>query len=360
MSFGIRMAEKGWLPDFLIRYGIRGLQQQRLDRESVGTCDVQNRTKRAFIDHMDNSPIALHTAEANDQHYELPPEFFQYVMGKHLKYSCCWFETGNETLDEAEAAMLALTSERAGLADGQDVLELGCGWGSLTLWMASHYPNSRITAVSNSRPQRRFIEAQCEKRGLSNVQVITSDMNDFEAPDVYDRIVSVEMFEHLRNYRAMLHRIAGWLKDDGEVFIHVFTHRRFPYRFETTGENDWMGKLFFTGGIMPSDDLFLYFQDDVTLLDHWVVDGRHYAKTADAWLTNMDQYKDAVMNILREHYGASECAVWFQRWRIFFMACSELWGFDSGQEWWVSHYKFVKKVTSAHAPQQILDDVSMI
>ncbi|MBT3603372.1 MAG: class I SAM-dependent methyltransferase [Candidatus Latescibacteria bacterium] len=359
MSFGIRLAEKGLLPDFLIRHGIRGLQQQRLDRENMGSCEVQNRMKRTFIEHMDNSPVALHTEAANDQHYELPPQFFQYVMGDHLKYSSCYFETGNETLSDAEAAMLAVTCERAVLEDGQDVLELGCGWGSLTLWMASHYPNSQITAVSNSKPQRAFIEAQCEKRGLNNVVVITSDMNDFEAPETYDRVVSVEMFEHLRNYRMMLNRIAGWLKDEGQVFIHVFTHRDFPYRFETTGENDWMGKLFFTGGIMPSDDLFLYFQDDVTIEDHWAVDGRHYAKTADAWLANMGKHKAEVLEVLGEHYGADERNIWFQRWRIFFLACSELWGFNEGQEWGVSHYRFAKKGVAVNEPQSVLDRVSV-
>lgn len=359
MSMGILLAEKGLLPDFLIRHGIRRLQQQRLDRENVGSCEVQNRMKRAFIDHMDTSPVALHTKEVNDQHYELPPEFFQYVMGEHLKYSCCFFETGSETLSDAEAAMLAKTCERAALEDGQDVLELGCGWGSLTLWMASHYPNSQITAVSNSTPQRLYIEGQCEARGLSNVVVITSDMNDFEAIEVYDRVVSVEMFEHLRNYRVMLHRIAGWLKEDGQVFIHVFTHRDFPYQFETTGENDWMGKLFFTGGIMPSDDLFLYFQDDVSIIDHWAVDGRHYAKTADAWLANMDRHKTEILNILGDHYGEAERDVWFQRWRIFFLACSELWGFNEGQEWWVSQYRFSKKTVPVVAPQIVLDAVSV-
>jgi len=359
MSLGIQLAEKALLPDFLIRYGIRGLQQQRLSRENFGSCDVQNRAKRAFINEMDNSPVALNTQEANDQHYELPPEFFQYVMGDHLKYSCCFFETGHESLTEAEAAMLAITCERAALEDGQHILELGCGWGSLTLWMAAHYPNSQITAVSNSKPQRLYIEGQCEARGLNNVDVMTSDMNDFEAPKMYDRVVSVEMFEHLRNYRVMLNRIAGWLKDEGQVFIHVFTHRDFPYQFETTGENDWMGKLFFTGGIMPSDDLFLYFQDDVSLVDHWVVDGHHYAKTADAWLVNMDRYKSEILDILSAYYGEDERNVWFQRWRIFFMACSELWGFNDGQEWWVSHYRFVKKAVPVIVPQTVLDDVSM-
>lgn len=343
MSYGIQLAERGFLPDIVIRYGIRRLQQGRLFREGLGFCEGHNRAKRAFIDEMNYSPIAVHTGEVNDQHYELPPMFFKYVMGEHMKYSCCYYETGEESLSEAEAAMLALTCERAELGDGQKILELGCGWGSLTLWMAEQYPNSEITAVSNSAPQRQFIESRSKERGLENVNVVTADMNDFDAGDIFDRVVSVEMFEHLRNYRVMLNRIAGWLNDDGKLFIHVFSHRKFPYRFETKGENDWMGRLFFTGGIMPSDDLFLYFQDDVTIEDHWVVDGRHYAKTADAWLANMDDNKEKAIEILNKHYGQKGGLLWFQRWRIFFMACSELWGFNDGQEWWVSHYRFQKK-----------------
>lgn len=343
MGLGIRLAENGFLPDAVIRYGIRRFQQQRQTGEDLGNCEAQNRAKRAFMEAMDESPIAVHTTDANDQHYELPPGFFERVMGPHMKYSCCLFDTGRESLDVAEATMLALTCERAEIADGQDILELGCGWGSLTLWMAAHYPHSRITAVSNSKPQKAFIDGRCRARGLDNVTVLTADMNDFDAPGIYDRVVSVEMFEHLRNYRMMLHRVAGWLKDDGKVFIHVFCHRDYPYLFENNGDNDWMGKLFFTGGMMPSDDLFLYFQDDLTLDEHWVVDGRHYAKTADAWLANMDRHRADVLAILGDHYGEKERHVWFQRWRIFFLACSELWGFNHGQDWWVSHYRFEKK-----------------
>lgn len=360
MGLGLNLAERGLLPDWVVRCGIRRLQHQRQDGENLRDCEAQNRAKRAFIEDMKRSPIAVHTAAANEQHYELPPEFFQKVMGRHLKYSCCLFETGHESLDEAEAAMLALTCERAELADGQDVLELGCGWGSLTLWMAAHYPNTRITAVSNSRPQRQFIEAQCRARALDNVVVLTADMNDFEAPGTYDRVVSVEMFEHLRNYRAMLHRVAGWLKDEGKAFIHVFSHRNFPYRFEATGDRDWMGRLFFTGGIMPSDDLFLYFQDDLAVEEHYVVDGRHYARTADAWLANMHRHRNEILRILGAHYGEGTQRLWFQRWRIFFMACSELWGFNRGQDWWVSHYRFAKKTVAGRVSASSEDREMMV
>ena len=234
--------------------------------------------------------------------------------------------------------MLALTGKRAELGDGQRILELGCGWGSLSLWMARHYPASKITAVSNSKPQRRFIESKIAERGLNNLQVITADMNDFSTDGRYERVVSVEMFEHMRNWPLLLERIANWLTPDGKLFIHIFTHRRYAYTFEAMGADNWMGRYFFSGGMMPSDDLLLHLQDRLAVENHWQVNGRHYSLTAEAWLANMDQNRDRIVPIMQDVYGHENAGRWFQRWRIFFMACAELWGFREGREWLVSHY----------------------
>jgi len=343
MRTAIRLAEGGLLPDGLIRLGIRKLLRHRLRQIDSGDCESRHRAKRAFIEQMKSSPIALHTDEANEQHYELPPEFFQQVLGRHRKYSCCYYGNGAATLDEAEEAMLALSCERSRLEDGMDVLELGCGWGSLTLWMAEQYPSSRITAVSNSAPQRECIEAECRARGLDNVRMVTADVNDFHTEERFDRVVSIEMFEHLRNYEAALRRVAGWLRPRGEVFIHVFCHREHPYIFQARGDDDWMGRYFFTGGLMPSDDLFLYFQRDLVVEEHWRVDGTHYARTARHWLERMDERREEILPILAQEYGEEESRLWFQRWRMFFMACEELFGHAGGQEWWVAHYRFCKR-----------------
>jgi cyclopropane-fatty-acyl-phospholipid synthase len=343
MSRIIDCMERRLLPDAVIRRGIRSLLTARLSAEDRGNIEANRTAERDFIHVLRKSPIAVSTTEANRQHYELPPDFFRLVLGKRLKYSCCLFAEGIESLDGAEEAMLALTCRRAEIEDGMDILELGCGWGSLTLWMAARYPNCAITVVSNSRLQQEHIRSECEKRGLANVRLIKADMNEFLADRHYDRVVSVEMFEHMRNYQTLLKRIATWLKSDGKLFVHIFCHARHAYFFETEGAGNWMGKYFFTGGIMPSDHLFLYFQDDMVLEDHWRVSGIHYQKTAEAWLGNLDKNERLLAPVLQTAYGPVEATRWLQRWRVFFMACAELWGYRGGGEWWVSHYLFRRR-----------------
>jgi len=337
-------AERGLLPDALIRHGIRRLCAARLREERAGGLEGQAARFERRIELLRDSPIAIHTDAANAQHYELPPAFFEACLGARLKYSCAYYPRGDETLDEAEEAMLELYVQRAELEDGQRILELGCGWGSLTLFMAERFPNARIEAVSNSRPQREFIEARCAQRGIRNVTVRTADVKRLElAAGVYDRCVSVEMFEHVRNYRALLRRIARSLAAHGKLFVHIFAHRTLLYPFETEGKDDWMGRYFFTGGLMPSAETLLRFPEHVEVEAQWLLDGTHYQRTAEHWLANHDARREAVMATLRVAYGAAGAALWNQRWRMFWMACAELFGYAGGQEWVVAHYRFARR-----------------
>jgi cyclopropane-fatty-acyl-phospholipid synthase len=347
MSFATQRAigwtEQGLVPDVVIRTGIRRLLKERLTEIHVDDVERAASETAAFIAAMDAGPIAPVPEKANEQHYEVPSAFFGAVLGAHRKYSSCFWSNDVTSLDAAEASALAVTCERADLADGQTILELGCGWGSLSLWMASHYPRARIVGVSNSNSQREYILAEARRRNLHNLDIITCDMNDFQIDSSFDRIVSVEMFEHMRNYRRLFERVHHWLAPGGKFFMHIFVHSTTSYEFVDQGATDWMSRHFFSGGIMPSNDLPLFFQDHLKIKQRWQWSGTHYEKTANAWLANMDARRDSVLPLLAQTYGADAAEQWFHRWRIFFMACAELWGYRKGQEWFVSHYLFERR-----------------
>jgi cyclopropane-fatty-acyl-phospholipid synthase len=335
-----RLLERDLLPEWLIRLGVRRLLAERLRSERAGGEEARLARRDVLVAELRQSPIALCTAEANREHYEVPTAFFEEVLGPRLKYSSGFWPEGVSTLDRAEEAMLELTAERARLADGQKILDLGCGWGSLTLWAAERYPRSRITSVSNSRTQIQFIRTEVERRGLRNVVALVADMNDFDAGGRFDRVVSVEMFEHMRNYQKLLGRIASWLDPGGLLFVHIFSNRRFAYSFEDGGPSDWMARHFFSGGLMPSDDLLLCFQDSLRVQERWRVGGRHYARTCEEWLENLRRRRSEIEPILAATYGDAAVTRWFAYWKIFFIACAELFAWDGGNEWLVSHYLF--------------------
>lgn len=347
MSLAIQLAEAGKLPDVLVRKGIRQLVDKRLQEIKADNCEIGMADLTAFIKSMNAANIAQVPELANAQHYEVPAEFFHLCLGKQRKYSSCFWMRDTKSLDEAEVLALIQTCDHADIQDGQHILELGCGWGSLSLWMAEKYPKSTITGVSNSNSQREYIMAAAKARGLSNLTIITADMNNFEAPSNYDRIVSVEMFEHMRNWQVLYGKVASWLKPQGKFFKHIFVHRNTPYLFEVQTdddqENQWMSQFFFSGGMMPSDDLPLHFQDELKLTQRWRWDGTHYEKTANAWLQNMDENAKQITPILAATYGEKNTEMWRNRWRMFYMACAELFGCNNGQEWWVTHYLFEKR-----------------
>ena len=345
-AVAVNWVEQGLVPDRVIRLGIRRLLRARLAELRSGDAVATAALTQAFVDELRAAPLALLPDKANEQHYEVPAVFFGAVLGTHRKYSSCYWGEGDDavhTLAQAEAAALQATCERAGLSDGQQVLELGCGWGSLSLWMAERFPASRITALSNSHSQRQFIEAQAARRGLANLRVVTCDINHFDTADRFDRVVSVEMFEHLRNWPQAFARVARWLRPQGRFFMHVFAHREAPYAFVERDPSDWMSRHFFSGGMMPSDDLALLCQDELRLAQRWRWDGTHYQRTAEAWLRNMDEQRGALLPLFEHTYGPEAAGVWWMRWRLFFMSVAELFGWADGQQWWVSHYLFDKR-----------------
>ncbi len=337
------LVEKGLLPDGLIRWGMRQLLAQKLRDEARDGLELSQERLMKLVEEMKNAPIAVNTKDANEQHYELPTQFFNLCLGKNLKYSSCYYQRGSESLDEAEDIMLDMTCKRAELSDGQHILELGCGWGSLSLFMAARYPNAQVTGVSNSKTQKFHIDSKAKERGIKNLRIITCDMNTFDSTEKFDRVVSVEMFEHMRNWEVLLQKVSGFFNPEGKLFIHIFTHRRYAYFYDEKDEGDFIGRYFFTGGIMPSDDLLLYFQKHLKIEDHWQVEGTHYGKTSEDWLKNMDSNKDNIMPILKATYGEQEAVKWWNYWRIFYMACAELWNYKKGREWIVSHYRFSKR-----------------
>ncbi len=340
----VRLAEAGRVPDALVRLGIRRLIRRRLRQEGAGHEARRAVRQRDILRQLARGPIAEHTAAANAQHYDTPPAFLRQVLGPRMKYSACLWPAGTTTLAQAEERMLELYAERAGLADGMRVLDLGCGWGSFALWLAERHRASRIVAVSNSAEQRCYIAARAAAAGLGNVEARTADVNEFMPDERFDRIVSVEMFEHMRNYAELLRRVSSWLVADGALFVHIFCHRSLAYPFEAEGRGDWMARHFFTGGIMPARDTLARFQEHMRLTRTWEVSGNHYQRTARAWLDNLDRNREAAGNALSmvppTDTEPDEARIQLQRWRMFFMACEELFGWNGGNEWLVCHYRF--------------------
>lgn len=335
--------EKNLLPDLVIRRLTRLLLAARLRLGYLPSADLQLADLIRFKQSIEDMPIAVETDKAKTQHYELPTSFFKLVLGKNLKYSCCYFQDKSDTLGDAENAMLDLYCERAQVKDGQSILDVGCGWGSLSLYIARKYQNCSITGICNSTTQKAHIEEQCRDLQLSNVNIIVADISKFEMESSFDRVISIEMFEHMKNYKALLKKLTMWMKEDSLLFVHHFCHKVFSYHFEDMNEDDWITRYFFSGGTMPSANLLLYFQDDVAVVNHWLVNGMHYSRTSEEWLKRMDQNAAAIRPIMESTYGKDSATKWTAYWRTFFISVAELFGYNNGDEWMVSHYLFKKK-----------------
>ncbi|XP_031487321.1 (S)-coclaurine N-methyltransferase-like [Nymphaea colorata] len=335
--------ERNLLPDIVIRRLTRLLLSSRLRLGYKPTAEQQLSDLLQFVHSLKQMPIAVETEKPKSQHYELPTSFFKLVLGENMKYSSCYFRNNSDTLEEAERAMLDIYCERADIKDGQTILDIGCGWGSFSVHIAQKYSNCRVTGICNSTTQKEFIEERCRNLKLSNVEIIAADISKFEMDMTFDRIISIEMFEHMKNYQELLKKISKWMNDESLLFIHYFCHKAFTYHFEDKNDDDWITRYFFTGGTMPSANLLLYFQDHVSIVNHWLVNGKHYAQTSEEWLKRMDANAAEIKPIMESTYGKDSATKWTVYWRTFFISVAELFGYNNGDEWMVAHFLFKKK-----------------
>jgi len=349
-----KLLARGKVPDFLLRRGIRRLIKKRLKKQNRLSVEERFEYLNNFINQLKKQPIAVETEAANEQHYELPPQFFEKILGRNLKYSCCyWSDDLNykklkkqsdlqQRLDQAEDEMLEQTVRRAEIKNGQNILELGSGWGSLSFYMAKKFPDSRIISISNSSLQIDYINQLAAQNKVNNLRAVKADINNFKTEAKFERVVSVEMFEHMRNYQKLMQKVSSFLNKDGKLFVHIFSHKNYPFTYQDSKNTDWMARYFFSGGTMPSQDLLHYFSNDLSLQKQWAISGSHYQKTLEAWLSIMDQKKEGIYSILESTYGEDQAEKWWNYWRLFFMSSAEFFGYNGGDDWFISHYLFQK------------------